>query len=435
MATTLRAQLQQIPLVDRGGLIRKEWLLFLQALASDSSTADVAALEAALAAAVAQIEALQETVAEQADEIEALQNAEATPEAMIFQPPPAQVGQRGAAGFPGMSGDDGEPGPMGPRGDVGATGAAGPFIPIPGEDGQDGARGPQGQKGDTGAAGQMVWIDAGQGDESFNYPSPLTTSAPIAAGSFSPLSTTAPALPGMYKTGTTSLGFSGTYFGFNQNSPSTFNQNQTGGFVLGDGTGLPGFTLFGAASSGAAFSFADGTVGVAQYRASWEYDFSSKIVSFRQDSVIRFQLLPTYARFRADNYGLYFGAGDDLAVYHDGTDSYIENTTGALRLKCSTDVFVDSGHLKLQTVGKGLAVKEGANAKQGVVTLVAGTATVANTSVTANSRIFLTGQSLGGVAIPTARDVTARVVGTSFTITSASALDTSEVAWEIFEPS
>lgn len=84
--------------------------------------------------------------------------------------------------------------------------------------------------------------------------------------------------------------------------------------------------------------------------------------------------------------------------------------------------------------GHGLAVAEGSNAKQGVATLSAGTVVVANTSVTTSSRIQLTAQSLGTVSTPQALAVTARTGGTSFTITSASASDTSVVAYEIFEP-
>lgn len=80
----------------------------------------------------------------------------------------------------------------------------------------------------------------------------------------------------------------------------------------------------------------------------------------------------------------------------------------------------------------GLRVSEGANAKQGVSTLAAGTVTVANTSVTATSRIFLTSQSDGGT-VGFLR-VSARTAGTSFVITSSSGTDTSVVAWQIFEP-
>jgi hypothetical protein len=82
--------------------------------------------------------------------------------------------------------------------------------------------------------------------------------------------------------------------------------------------------------------------------------------------------------------------------------------------------------------GKGFRTKEGSNAKQGTAVLAAGTVTVANTSVTANSRIFLTIQTPGGTVGSVY--VSARTAGTSFTITSTSNTDTSTVAYEIFEP-
>lgn len=77
-------------------------------------------------------------------------------------------------------------------------------------------------------------------------------------------------------------------------------------------------------------------------------------------------------------------------------------------------------------------VAEGTNAVMGVATLVAGTVTVANTAVTANSRIFLTAQTSG--AAPGALRVSARVAGTSFTVTSSSGTDTSQFAYLIVEP-
>ena len=93
--------------------------------------------------------------------------------------------------------------------------------------------------------------------------------------------------------------------------------------------------------------------------------------------------------------------------------------------------YASQNGLQIPTVGKGLAVAEGTNGMQGVATLVAGTITVANTSVTATSRIFLTTQVPGGtVGTPY---VSALVAGTSFTITSTSATDTSTVAYEIFQ--
>lgn len=82
--------------------------------------------------------------------------------------------------------------------------------------------------------------------------------------------------------------------------------------------------------------------------------------------------------------------------------------------------------------GKGIQVKEGSNSKMGVATLVAGAVTVANTSVTANSRIFLTVQALGGTQGMLA--IANRVNGTSFDIVSSDVADTSTVAWILFEP-
>lgn len=96
---------------------------------------------------------------------------------------------------------------------------------------------------------------------------------------------------------------------------------------------------------------------------------------------------------------------------------------------------LDGSDLKLLVAGGGLYVKEGTNATMGVATLVAGTVVVSTTKVTANSRIFITRQTLGTIAIPVDVSVTARTAATSFTITSADVTDTSTVAWMIVEPS
>lgn len=104
------------------------------------------------------------------------------------------------------------------------------------------------------------------------------------------------------------------------------------------------------------------------------------------------------------------------------------------KLEVSGNIKATSGDVSIATAGKGLKVAEGANAKMGTAVLVAGTVTVSTTAVTANSRIFLTAQVLGTVADPKALAVTARVNGTSFTITSSDNTDTSTVAWMMVEP-
>src|SRR5215469_8017914 len=86
--------------------------------------------------------------------------------------------------------------------------------------------------------------------------------------------------------------------------------------------------------------------------------------------------------------------------------------------------------LDVTSVGSGLRVKEGTNAKQGTATLAAGTILVGNTSITASSRILLTAQDNNSTG---ALRVSARVAGTSFTITSSNGADSGVVAYEIFE--
>lgn len=104
---------------------------------------------------------------------------------------------------------------------------------------------------------------------------------------------------------------------------------------------------------------------------------------------------------------------------------------GSTRLH-TVNTFVTEGDLVLDVAGGGINIKEGANARMGVVTLIGGTLVVSTTQVGANSRIFLTTQVAGGTAGFVI--VSARVAGTSFTILSSSGTDTSQIAWEIKDP-
>ena len=87
--------------------------------------------------------------------------------------------------------------------------------------------------------------------------------------------------------------------------------------------------------------------------------------------------------------------------------------------------------LNLGSAGGGIAIAEGANARMGVDTLAAGTVTVANTSVTATTRVAPFRQAAGGTLGHLSVTVDP---GVGFTVTSGSAADTSTICWVLFEP-
>ncbi len=129
-----------------------------------------------------------------------------------------------------------------------------------------------------------------------------------------------------------------------------------------------------------------------------------------------------------------------IATDSTGSANAIKFGTGGFNSLANLRVQIDASGLSVIKLGAGLAVKEGANAKQGLASaLVAGTITVANTAVTANSRIFVQRQTDGGT-VGASYSLT-RVAATSFTITAkdgvgaTQALDTSILAYQIFEPS
>lgn len=96
---------------------------------------------------------------------------------------------------------------------------------------------------------------------------------------------------------------------------------------------------------------------------------------------------------------------------------------------------VDSkGNLTTQAAGVGFKIKEGSNARMGTGTLSGGTATVSNTSVTANTRIFLSDQGGGVLANIGSLSVGTVTAGTSFVVNSSNALDSSKFAWLLIEP-
>ena len=105
---------------------------------------------------------------------------------------------------------------------------------------------------------------------------------------------------------------------------------------------------------------------------------------------------------------------------------------------------LDPGELGYDTDKKVLKVGDGVTAfgslnsqgggssRTGQTTLVAGTKVVADTLVTAASKIFATVRTPGGT--PGWLQISARTASTSFTILSSSAIDTSVVDYLIIEP-
>ena len=113
---------------------------------------------------------------------------------------------------------------------------------------------------------------------------------------------------------------------------------------------------------------------------------------------------------------------------NDGTTG--EWTVAGTGYLSTTNVY---GNLDVATAGNGLMVAEGSNAKQGTAVLNGTTAVVvSNTSVTANSRIFLTHQAISGT--PGVPYISARSAGTSFSLKSTASTDLGTVAYEMFEP-
>lgn len=131
---------------------------------------------------------------------------------------------------------------------------------------------------------------------------------------------------------------------------------------------------------------------------------------------------PTYAFASAST--ITTGITLDITAPIAGTNATITNNF-AIR---------SSGNLCLSTIGNGLYIKEGSNATMGTGTLSAGTLVISNTKVTANSRIFLTDTGGGVLANIGALYISARSAGTSFTVSSSNALDTSTFSWIIIEP-
>lgn len=122
----------------------------------------------------------------------------------------------------------------------------------------------------------------------------------------------------------------------------------------------------------------------------------------------------------------------DEALIASGELLYATDILGIICKDCETSYLLNSiaGDAVFKSLGMGLELNEGSNAGMGQATLVAGTVTVANTKVTANSRIFLSREQIGGTAGNLDYTI---VAGVSFTINSDNAADTSSINWLLIE--
>lgn len=99
-------------------------------------------------------------------------------------------------------------------------------------------------------------------------------------------------------------------------------------------------------------------------------------------------LSPTTHIDMPDNANVKLGTGDDLKLYHDGTNSYIENDTGALKIATETSgIAVTVGHTTSEvTFGDNVTVT-------GNLTVAGTTTTVNSTTVSIADPIFELGSS------------------------------------------
>lgn len=181
-------------------------------------------------------------------------------------------------------------------------------------------------------------------------------------------------------------------------------------------------------TAGTWFGLASVSAGV----ATW-VSFGTTTGSFATVNAATFNTTTAATAIRLNGGNVFTGIGTDAAVGF----TFTPKGTAGLTLTTGT-ITITNGNLALGTAGKGITIKAGANARIGQATLVLGTIDVANTSVTANTRVFLTRSSIN--ASP-ALGVLEAVVdpGVKFTINSydlTAGVETDDVSvidWTLIE--
>ena len=125
------------------------------------------------------------------------------------------------------------------------------------------------------------------------------------------------------------------------------------------------------------------------------------------------------------------GYGMSLS-FRTTANAAVASAVEALFLDQDQTVRVKASNLTIDAAGMGLIVKSGSNCKLGNTgALTAGSVTVSNSKITANSRVFFTLKTLGGTPAVSPY-VSAISAGVSFTVTAA-ATDTSDYYYFIVE--
>lgn len=114
------------------------------------------------------------------------------------------------------------------------------------------------------------------------------------------------------------------------------------------------------------------------------------------------------------------------------TPAYIdvETTPSGANVRTKTVRFDSAGNLVMLVAGRGLQLQSGTGARAGDATLVGGTVTVTNTTVTANTKVLLSRKTIGGTVGNLSYTLSA---GASFTINSSSGTDTSTITFMLVE--
>lgn len=129
-----------------------------------------------------------------------------------------------------------------------------------------------------------------------------------------------------------------------------------------------------------------------------------------------------------------FYLSPDAGIESSGSgDIYLTSGNG-MTITSPSGVSFFGGNFQILTVGSGIDIAEGSDARMGLDTLSGGTVTVSTAAAATNSRIFLAAQNSGSISAPAALEVSARSDGVSFTISSADPADDRDVAWIIFGP-